>query len=119
MAAEGCSADGVVSAAIPASSNPLPNLYVVQGRGDDVFYYYSETQAKKQLLVLSMQKPSCSETDDYNATTPTLDVFAIGKWANLTRVSSSTLDFTKLAKIPSEEMTKMVDLLISVRQRSD
>jgi hypothetical protein len=37
-------------------------------------------------------------------------VFAKGKWANLTRVSTTTLDLTKLSKIPSEEVAKLVDL---------
>ena len=100
---------------------PSPNLYVVRqgGKNGGEFYYYNEAQAKKQLFMLTWKKSLDSsddeddDDDEYDDTPPSLDVFVKGKWANLTRFSTSSLDLTKLSKIPSEEIVKMVDLLMS------
>jgi hypothetical protein len=101
-----------VAATVNPPTRPQ-NLYVVRGwRKDDRFYYHSEPHAKKQLFVLYMTGGGCNSSDDEDGTdsTPSMAVFAKGKWANLTRVSTTTLDLTKLSKIPSEEVAKLVDL---------
>lgn len=51
------------------------------------------------------------DDDDDDAVKPSMKVYAKCKWANLSRVSTSTLDFSKISKIASNELIKLVDHL--------
>ncbi len=101
---------------------PPQNLYVVRGWKNDDFYYHNEAHAKKQLLVLTMKGDGRKsrrnnvvfdddDDDDASESTPSMFVYAKGKWANLTLVSTTTLDVAKLSKLPSEDATKIVELI--------
>ena len=98
---------------MPVGETPMPvgetpTLYVVRVPGSSKFYYFNEAQAKKQLLILSTE---IHDDDNDGGAIPSMEVYTKGKWANLSRVSTTTLDFDKLSKIPADELTKLVDLL--------
>ena len=113
MSNEEC--DGVaINAATPQTEQ---KLYIVKGEGNTVFYFHNEAHAKKQLVNLTLRSMVRDEDDDDDdddddeVTTPSLEVYAKGKWSNLTRVSTTTLEMAKLSKIPAEDIIKLVDLI--------
>ena len=103
------------------SDNINSNLYVVTGQYNDVFYFFDEALAKKHLFDLTLgsltQAPEaqrCVFEEDRNDgdQSISMDVFSKkGKLAHLSHVSTTTLDMTKLSKLPPEDVMKIIDLV--------
>jgi hypothetical protein len=94
---------------------PSQKLYVVTGK-NGTFYYFNDAYAKKQLFSMAWDEliNDDDDDDDDDDVKPSMKVYVKDKFANLTLVSTSIMDFGKISKISADAMHTLIDLLLVV-----
>jgi hypothetical protein len=92
-----------------AKTDDVLRFFVVRVTAFHDSYFVSEAAANKHLFETSVQ-----QLDDEEHDPPTLMTFKKGQHANLSFVSSTTLDFQKLKRASSDVRTKIFDLIGTV-----
>jgi hypothetical protein len=96
-----------------AKTDDVLRFFVVRVTAFHDSYFVSEAAANKHLFETSVQQLG-GGFDDEEHDPPTLMTFKKGQHANLSFVSSTTLDFQKLKRASSDVRTKIFDLIGTV-----